>query len=342
VSLLVTGGNGFVMSNFVRQWLERKPEEIVTVLDRDAPDDVAQRYFGPFAGRIRWIKSDIGARQTWQDEASRHGIDQIVHGAALTPHPWVDNSGTTHDPEREMPERIIDVNLGGTLAILAFARSLPHCRRLVVVSTGSVYGDDGPDDRPLPEFGYVSPGTLYGISKYAAELVAGRYANLFDLPVVAVRLASVFGPMDRVLPSRHVICAPNQMTALALAGEPIRLNSPDGVGDWISALDVANALTALLEAERPQHSTYNIASGSAKTLAYLAELTASLVPGTTWSVDPEQANVVADPGRRLGQWGAYDISLMQREFGWAPGSLEHRLADYIVWRRTEEKSEAAV
>jgi UDP-glucose 4-epimerase len=142
--------------------------------------------------------------------------------------------------------------------------------------------------------------------------------------------------MDRLLPSRHIVCPPNKVTALALAGEPVRLGNGEGVGDWIHACDVAIALAILLEAEAPRHPVYNIGSGRAETLARLAELTAELVPGTVWSVDPDSPNVVPDPGRLAGHWGGYDIGRMRAEFGWTPAPLEVRLAEYIDWRRNKE------
>lgn len=336
MSLLVTGGHGFVMSNLVRHWLDGHPREHVVLLDRDAPDQASTAFFGGRLERIHWIRADILDRATWQDAAREQGVDRIVHGAALTPHPWSDLDGTLHDPERAQPGRVVDVNLGGTLAVLDFARSLPACTRLVLVSTGAVYPAESPDGNPIRESGSVAPSTLYGISKYAAELVARRYAELFGLSIVAARLASVYGPMDRMLPSRHVVCAPNRVTALALAGVPIRLDGEDGVGDWIHAADVAAALTLLLDADEARHTVYNVASGCAETLARLAALTTALVPGATWSVDPGRANVQGDVGRSAGRWGAYDIARMRDEFGWAPQPLVQRLTEYIAWRECAE------
>ncbi|MBZ7924946.1 NAD(P)-dependent oxidoreductase [Ensifer adhaerens] len=332
MSLLVTGGHGFVMSNLVRAWLQKHPSESVTLLDTLPPDEMAERFFRGVKDRIRWIVADLRDRGTWFNEALSLGIDRIVHGAAVTPHAWFDGTGARHDPERENPERVLDVNLGGTLAVLAFARELPACRRFLLVSTGSVYGDDGPDG-PLPEEGYVAPTTLYGVSKLAAEMVARRYGELYDLPVVTARLSSVFGPMDRMLPSRHVACAPNRMTALALAGNDLRLNSTDGVGDWVAVQDVAVALALLVEAERPLNAVYNIASGVAVSLGTLVETVERLVPGLRWSVDPSHPNVVAEPSKLRGQWGAYDISRLGTEFGWTPLPLEQRLQDYIEWQK---------
>ncbi len=334
MTLLVTGGQGFVMSNLVRTWLRKHPSERVVVVDIGEPDALFRDFLGEAASRVTWLSCDIRDRAAWQETALDHGIDRIAHGAAVTPHAWHDAAGTLHDPEREAPERILDINLTGTLAVLDFARHLPACRRFLFVSTGSVYGDEGPEDTPLPEDGYVAPIGLYGISKFAAEMVVRRYGELYGLPVVAGRLASVYGAMDRILPSRHVVCKPNAMTALALDGTVLRLNSPDPVGDFINVSDVAEALALLLEAEAPRHFVYNIASGEAVTLAQLAVLVARLVPGTRWVVDAENPNIAADPEKKWGQWGAYDISRLRREFGWTPRPIEGGLEDYLAWRRT--------
>jgi UDP-glucose 4-epimerase len=336
MSLLVTGGHGFVMSNAVRYWLERYPDERVVIIDRDPPDAVVNRFLAPVADRIDFIQADILDRATWYGPARAAGVDRILHGAALTPHPFVDAEGRLQDPERTAPENIIDTNLGGTLASLTFARELAVCRRFVLVSTASIYADETHDPEPRTEEAEAAPRTLYGISKFAAELLARRYAELFGLPVVAARLASVYGPLDRVLASRHVICTPNRVTALALAGEPIRIQSLDCVGDFIHARDVATALAALLSAGSPGYPVYNIGSGRVETFERLARLTAELVPGATWLVDQGAPNVSGEPGRRLGQWGAYAISRMIEEFGWQPLSLDERLAEYLGWRRREE------
>ena len=142
------------------------------------------------------------------------------------------------------------INVGGTIAILEVARRLPDLKRFLYVSTGSVYADDGPvtTGAPLPEDGYVAPKTLYGISKYASELIVSRYAQLYGMSCVAARLSAVYGPMDRVTDSRNVRCLPNLVANLAVAGEPLKVSGLDAVGDWIHADDVATALAALLGA----------------------------------------------------------------------------------------------
>lgn len=340
MNLLVSGGNGFVMSNFVRAWLECRPNSHVVILDFSPLDDQAASFFAPVRDRISWIRADICKMEEWSARLGDMPIDVIVHGATVTPHPYVDASGILRDPEREDPGRVIDINIGGTKALLEFARRCAALRRFIYVSTGSVYGDKGPalPETPLPEEGHVAPQTLYGISKYASELVVKRYGALYGLPVASVRLASVYGPMDRPNSTRHVHGAPNLVATLALRGEPLKVHSFDGVGDWIHAADVAQALRLLVLAPDVKHDVYNVAYGRAETMRNLIDHTAEVVPLTATPASSDTANVRCDPDRRAGQWGAYDITRMQNEFDWSPAPLRQRMHEYINWLREDSSS----
>src|SRR5258706_14227851 len=326
------------MGNLVRHWLEGDPAENVVIPAAAPADDIARRFFAGVAGRIEWIEASILEPARWAPRLAGRGIARIVHGATLTPHPFMAADGTPRDPEREGPQRIMDVNLMGTVALIEWVRGLPGLQRFLYVSTGSVYRDDGPAERgqPLPEDGYVGPTTLYGISKYAAEMVVRRYGELFGLPVVAVRLASVFGPMDRETSARHVRCMPWKVAHLALAGEELRANAYDGVGDWIHAADVATAIALLLRAPAPRHPVYNVASDRAETIATLLAIAGEKLPVRARQCARAEANLVGDPDRRQGQWGAYDISRLSGELGWRPAPLRQRLHEYIDWLREFE------
>jgi nucleoside-diphosphate-sugar epimerase len=338
MTVLVTGGNGFVMSNVVRHWLDSDTAAQAVVLDSAAPDRAARDFFAPVAQRMRWIEASVLEPGVWTRRIESREITHIVHGASLTPHPYVADDGTARDPEREGPHRILDVNVMGTVALLEWARCLPGLRRLVYVSTGSVYGDEGPqtEGAPLPEDGYVFPTTLYGISKYASEMIVRRYGELFGLPVVSVRLSSVYGPMDRVTAARHVRGVPWLVTHLALAGEELRVSAYDGVGDWIHAADVAEAIARVLRAPALRHPTYNVAYGEPVTVRTLLDIAAEKVPMSHRSSPKAEANVVCDPDRRHGQWGAYDISRLSGELGWRPAPLRQRLYAYMDWLQATE------
>lgn len=329
MKLVVTGGTGFVMSHVVRQWVERSPRHRAVAVDCFAPDAPLERFFAGHEAQIEIIEGSVTDPGLWSQAPGGTAPDYVVHGAAMTP-----NRGAS---ERRDARRVVEVNLLGTLNALEWAREHRSVRRLVHVSTGSVYAADGPDG-PLPEDGFEarSPDSLYPITKRAGELLALRYRELFELPLVVCRLSSIYGPLDRWTPGRDFRCAPNLIVERALAGEPVRIAGADAVGDWLHAADVARGILALLDAPDPGHRLFNIAYGEAASLARLCELVAAAVPGARWLETPAaEADIVADPGRRSGAWGAYDVSRL-RALGWSPTPLAEALADYVAWMRDEQ------
>jgi UDP-glucose 4-epimerase len=329
MTLLVTGGTGFVMSNLVRHWLERHGGEHVVLVDIAAPDTSARRFFAPVTDRLSVVTGDLREPGLLIEIARAHDVDRIVHGAAMTP-----TSGTS---EKNQAAMVVGVNVMGTVHALDLAQTLPGLKRMIHVSTGSVYGPDGPaDGAPLPEDGYVRPfpDTLYPITKLAGELVAARYKTLFGLPLHIVRLASVYGPMDRWTPGRDYACAPNVLVTKALAGEPVTIAGADAVGDWIHAGDVASALVGLLDAPVLHHEVYNVAYGEAASLAQLADMVAHAVPGFAWSeTTGDDATITGNPARKSGAWGAYDTQRLKADTGWRPTPLDRALSDYAAWLR---------
>jgi UDP-glucose 4-epimerase len=329
VTILVTGGNGFVMSHFVRQWLESSPAERVIVLDADQPDPLAERFFAPVKDRIVRIAADILDPGSWTANVAMEEITAVVHGAAVTPFPFVASDGTRRDPEREGPRRVLEVNLTGTVALLEWARSLPHLQRFIYISTGAVYANAA--GSPISENNPIDPTSLYAISKYAAERVVNRYAQLFGLPCVSIRPAAVFGPMDRETRSRHVRCVPWLIAHLAITGKELRVSAYDAVGDWINALDVADAIKRLLQAASLRHSVYNVAYGSPQSVETLLQFASEKLAIRHRQVALGEANVVCDPDRLLGRWGGYDASRMRADLGWSPAPLRQRMHEYIDW-----------
>ena len=332
--LLVTGGTGFVMSHVVRNWLERHASASVVSVDIAPPDVLAQRFFEPFRDRLIVITGDVRDPHLLTEIPEKEAITHVVCGAAMTP-----SIGTS---EKTRAAMIAGVNIMGPVHCLEFARTLPRLQRMVHVSTGSVYGDGGPaDGGPLPEDGYVRPfpATLYPITKLSGEMLARRWQEMFALPLHIVRLASVYGPMDRPTPGRDFACAPHVMLHKALSGEPWSVAGRDAVGDYIHAGDVGRAICDLLEADALRHDVYNIASGEPTTLASLSRLVCAVVPGATWSeaAPDERADVVGIPGRRTGAWGAYDVSRIHADAGWSPRPLREGLADYAAWITASQK-----
>ncbi len=343
MTLLVTGGTGFVMSVVVREWLDRDPAARAVILDRSGLDAMAERYFAPVRDRLTVVTGDICEPAQWSAALDAHEITAVVHGATITPISRGSAAEAKRQPEAEDPARIVDVNLMGTVHMLEWVRRSPGVKRFIYVSSGSVYRHHGPDwaGEPLPEDGYVAPLTLYGISKFAAEMVVNRYADLFGLSAASVRLASVYGAMDRATGSRNFRHVPNRVAHMALAGEVIRPNSLEPVGDYISSVDVAEAVIALIGAPELRYRHYNIASGVPTTIGEIIGWARERVPGVKVEVGPgEAANVVQDVNLRDGMWGAYDIARIVRDTGWQPRPGREAFHDYMDWIIANESESA--
>ncbi|RAZ89163.1 NAD(P)-dependent oxidoreductase [Mesorhizobium hawassense] len=334
MTLLVTGGTGFVMSVVARAWLDRDPQARAVILDRSGLDAAAEKHFAPVHDRLAVISADILDPQAWSATLDKHGITAIVHGATITPISRGSASEAKRQPEAEDPARIVDVNLMGTVRMLDWARTRPDLKRFIYVSSGSVYRHNGPDwsSEPLPEDGYVAPLTLYGISKFASEMVTNRYADLFGLSAISVRLASVYGPMDRATESRNFRHVPNRVAHMALAGETIRPNSLEPVGDYMTSTDVAAAILALIDAPRLNYRHYNIGCGSSQTIGEIIGWARERVPGLKAEVTTgEDANIVQDVRLKGGMWGAYDIARILRDTDWRPRPGKDAFHAYMDW-----------
>jgi nucleoside-diphosphate-sugar epimerase len=340
MTLLVTGGTGFVMSVLGRYWLDAFPDERLVVLDAAAPDAAAVRYFAPVADRLDVVVADVTRPDTWRAALGRAHITHIVHGATITPLSRGTMLEAKREPEAENPGRIIDVNVMGTVAVLDWARTLPELQRFIYVSSGAVYKHHGPDrpGEPLPEDGYVMPRRLYGISKLASELITERYGDLFGLSTASVRPSSVYGTMDRITSTRNFRHVPNRIAHMALEGvKRVRVNTLAAVGDYIHVEDVARAVVSLLRARALRYGAYNVAAGTTATVGDLVGWAAEKVPGFQAEITAAaDADIVQDATLSDGMWGAYDISRISAETGWKPRPVREALHAYMDWIAAHE------
>jgi nucleoside-diphosphate-sugar epimerase len=340
MTLLVTGGTGFVMSVLGRYWLDAFPDERLVVLDAAAPDAAAVRYFAPVADRLDVVVADVTRPDTWRAALGRAHITHIVHGATITPLSRGTMLEAKREPEAENPGRIIDVNVMGTVAVLDWARTLPELQRFIYVSSGAVYKHHGPDrpGEPLPEDGYVMPRRLYGISKLASELITERYGDLFGLSTASVRPSSVYGTMDRITSTRNFRHVPNRIAHMALEGvKRVRVNTVAAVGDYIHVEDVARAVVSLLRARALRYGAYNVAAGTTATVGDLVGWAAEKVPGFQAEITAAaDADIVQDASLSDGMWGAYDISRISAETGWKPRPVREALHAYMDWIAAHE------
>jgi nucleoside-diphosphate-sugar epimerase len=274
--VLVTGGAGFIGSEVVRQLLAGGRE--VTVLDNLS---VGTRERVP--GEARLVVGDVRDPEACR-EALR-GVDAVAHLAAkVTIRASLD--GFVEDA---------DVNLMGTLRLIG-ALEGTDVGRFVLASSMAVYADAALGTT-VDEAHDTAPLSPYGVSKLAAERIAGQVLPLRDIPLTVLRFFNTFGPGQTYTP--YVGVATIFITRL-LRGESVTIFG-DGLQqrDFVHVSDIASGVVASLDGPP---GTYNLGTGRATTVQALADLILErLAPGTTPAYAPAQPGElrcsVADIGR---------------------------------------------
>ena len=245
----MTGGTGFIGSNVVKALAERGHE--VVSLDIAAPDDLVRRYLEPWTAQVTWVEGDILDKVALEQFAATYKIRKMVHAAVYTPN--------LEDVERANTRGIIDINIGGTANLLDLARRV-SVERFLYVSSSAVYRGAHSTDKPLKEDIPLNPQNLYGITKYASELLTKKYGELHGFDAVSVRLAGPYGPIERVTGHRTVMSLVYECTGKAVRSEPIEV-VPRGSMNWTYVLDTAAAICTVLDAPALPHGVYNISRG---------------------------------------------------------------------------------
>lgn len=331
--LLITGGCGLVGANVVRSFLAGGADRTVVVLDISAPDAAADEWFGDDRDRIEFVQADLRSSDGLAAISTPETITHVIHAAmvALVP-AW----------ERSAPRAYLDVNIGGTVNVLEWARELPSMERLVYISTGGVYGEPtaSTPSCPQPEDGPFNPPELYAISKLACEGIVRRYAEIFGLDVRIARLSGVFGPMERVTSGRTIMSAGHAIATAVCAGRPLRVTrrSLDAGGDFLSSEDVADGLVRLVTAPSValRHNAYNLAFGTFTDLRELLDSAREAAPELEIEVidgpgDGDEGAIDMDPANRLARWNAYAIDRARADLGWEPRPLREQVARYLTW-----------
>ncbi len=246
--ILFFGGNGFVGLNIAGALLARG--HAVTLFDRAGLPPAAAREFATHAGRLTVIQGDVRDKQV-VEEAIAAGYEAIILGAAITA-----------GPEREAadPETILQVNLLAQTPILIAARRF-GVGRIINLSSASAYGASAFGSQPLTEETACDPVSLYAITKLASEKVAARLAALWHTDDHQRAVERRVRAWERANDVRDTPSPQAQILAALQAGREAVLSRP-GVRDWIYAVDVAEAVTLLVEASKPKHPLYNISTGA--------------------------------------------------------------------------------
>jgi dTDP-glucose 4,6-dehydratase len=324
--LLVTGGAGFIGSNFVLQAIAETGEPVVNLDKLTYAGNLAN--LEPLRGDARhvFVKGDVCDRGLVRRLLAEHRPRAVVHLAAES---HVDRS-------IEGPAPFVQTNVVGTFSLLEEVREywsgLPSAERAAFrflhVSTDEVYGSLGPQDPAFSEATPYAPNSPYSASKAGSDHLVRAYWHTFGLPTLTTNCSNNYGP--RQFPEKLIPL----MIHHALAGKPLPVyGDGQNVRDWLYVLDHCSALRAVLERGRVGE-VYNIGGNAEmKNLDLVRTLCALLddaIPRTGGSYAALISFVKDRPGhdRRY----AIDSRKIQAELGWRPAeSFESGLRETVRW-----------
>ena len=320
MATLVTGGIGFVGSNIVKE-LARTGHQVVC-FDLNGPDRLVEDFVSEHAPRVSFAQGDILDRAVVDRLGVDHSIDKIVHAAVYTVN--------RVELETRRSREVIDINIGGTANLLELARTL-RVDRFIYVSSGAVYGAAGIGDQTLNENTPPAPQNLYGITKYASELLTQRYGELHQVSTASVRLSTPYGPMERVTGHRAVMSVFYDWTGQALRGDTIRAEDLDQGRDYTYVADIADGIRTVLDAPVLPHHLYNVTTGVWVTFREILDQLIQLSPSTQNIEVDAPVGQSQDGGPSRGPLSGHRLF---QDFKWTPKySLKSGLEEYLQWRR---------
>ncbi|HVN54996.1 MAG TPA: dTDP-glucose 4,6-dehydratase [Anaerolineaceae bacterium] len=337
--VLVTGGAGFIGSNFIRYLLQTRPAVSIVNLD-------ALTYAGslenlkdlPGAERHTFVHGNICDRGLVERLFTTHQIDTVVHFAAES---HVDRS--IHDPGR-----FVETNIVGTYTLLEAARQawigpnrLPREEvRFHHVSTDEVFGTLKPEDPAFTETTPYHPRSPYAASKASSDHLVRAYQATFGLPISITNCSNNYGPFQ--FPEKLIPL----MVLNALSGKPLPVYG-DGrqVRDWLYVEDHCEAIVRVIQDGRPGE-TYNIGGDNQpynlEIVNQICAILDELLPHSPFTPHRSLIQFVAD---RPGHDRRYDMNIekARRELGWAPReSLSSGLRRTVEWYLAHTEWAAAI
>jgi dTDP-glucose 4,6-dehydratase len=309
MNILVTGGAGFIGSNFIRYMLEHYPDYRVVNLDKLTYAGNRENLKDVDANpRYQFVHGDICDAVLVQSLLRKNEIDVVVHFAAES---HVDRSimGASE---------CIRTNVLGTSVLLESAKEF-KLTKFVHISTDEVYGSLGPEGR-FTESTPLHPNSPYSASKASADLLVLAYHHTFGLPVVVTRCSNNYGPYQ--FPEKFIPL----MVVNALNDKPLPIYGEGvNVRDWIHVLDHCKAVDRALHTGRVG-AVYNIGGRSERRNLDVAKLILQ-----TLSKPDSLITFVKDrPGHDLRY--AIDSSKIEDELDWHPRiSFEEGLVRTISW-----------
>ena len=306
-TLLITGGAGFIGSNFVHYWRQNHPEDHIINLDALTYAGNLENLAGiEESENYHFVHGNICDATLVEKLFSEEKIDHVVHFAAES---HVDRSITG-------PEAFIRTNVHGTFTLLEVARKVwkndANCRFLHV-STDEVYGSLGEDDPAFTETTPFAPNSPYSASKASSDHLVRAYFHTYNLPVVTTNCSNNYGPYqfpEKLIPLVFINALENK--PLPIYGDGLYIR------DWLHVEDHCRGIDAVLQGGRLGE-TYNIGGcnewANIDIVKLICQLLDTLQPG-----DKPKAELITYVTDRPGHDRRYAINAgkIMSELSWAP------------------------
>lgn len=313
MNIIVTGGAGFIGSNFVHHVYKERPDWTITVLDALTYAGNPANLEGLDPSRVTLVKGDITDAELVDKLVAEH--DAIVHYAAES----------HNDNSLQNPRPFLDTNIIGTYTILEAVRK--HGKRLHHISTDEVYGDlELNDPAKFTEHTPYNPSSPYSSTKAGSDLLVRAWVRSFGVQATISNCSNNYGPYQHV--EKFI---PRQITEVLEGRRPKLYGAGENVRDWIHTEDHSSAVLTILEKGKLGE-TYLIGADGEKNNKTVVELILKLM-----GKDPMDYEHVADrPGHDLRY--AIDQSKLENELGWTPQftDFEAGLKDTIDWYTQNE------
>jgi dTDP-glucose 4,6-dehydratase len=310
--LVVTGGAGFIGSNFVHHVIGHTDHH-VTVLDKLTYAGNRASLAGLPEQRLTFVHGDV---------ADAGLVDQLVAAADAVVHFAAESH---NDNSLDNPEPFLHSNVVGTFTLLEASRR--HGKRFHHVSTDEVYGDLALDDPDrFTETTPYNPSSPYSSTKAASDLLVRAWTRSFGVAATISNCSNNYGPYQHV--EKFI---PRQITNILRGTRPKLYGEGHNVRDWIHADDHSSAVLTVLEEGRIGE-TYLVGADGEKDNKTVIELILTLMGQEADAYD----HVVDRTGHDLRY--AIDPTKLRTELGWTPrySDFEHGLAATIEWYRTHE------
>ena len=313
MKILVTGGAGFIGSNFVHHIYTERPDWHITVFDKLTYAGSRDNISGLDESRVTFIQGDVCDNEAVENVVK--DTDIVVHFAAES-----HNDNSLHSPRA-----FVDTNIIGTYQILEAVRK--YNKRLHHISTDEVYGDLELDDpaKFTPDTPY-NPSSPYSSTKAGSDLLVRAWVRSFGVQATISNCSNNYGPYQHV--EKFI---PRQITEILEGRKPKLYGTGENVRDWIHTEDHSSGVLAIIENGKVGE-TYLIGADGEKNNKEVIEMILELM-----QKDPKAYDHVNDrPGHDLRY--AIDASKLTTELGWAPKYTDFRagLVETINWYKQNE------